>query len=319
MAARGREPCPTTEPSFSITALVTVWFWRSGGMKDSTRNCRYCGAQFVASRPDTQYCSRACRQRGYRARVLALNDKRDHGAHQCARCGKPLESKRSTAKFCSVACRQGAYRERAHGHAPEKTPYFKTCEHCGNQFEAKMPQAKYCSPLCRQMAWRGRSTDYKKKARDWARRRYHDDDEHRKAVLELQMKRYRTDPEYRSDLLRRQSGYILKRYNSDPKFKVDLNISSQIRQSLRGGKRGQSWETLVGYTLAELVRHLESQFATGMCWENYGEWHIDHRVPRSWFDYKDTDDPKFKQCWALSNLQPKWAAENRAKGNKFTD
>jgi hypothetical protein len=50
-----------------------------------------------------------------------------------------------------------------------------------------------------------------------------------------------------------------------------------------------------------------------MCWENYGEWHIDHIRPISSFD--KNDDPKIIN--ALSNLQPLWALENYIKSNKF--
>lgn len=34
-------------------------------------------------------------------------------------------------------------------------------------------------------------------------------------------------------------------------------ISSHIRMSLKGNKKGQHWEYLVGYTLQELIKHLE--------------------------------------------------------------
>jgi len=65
--------------------------------------------------------------------------------------------------------------------------------------------------------------------------------------------------------------------------------------------------------------HLESQFKPGMNWENYGKygWHIDHIRPQSWFKFESKNDPEFKICWALSNLQPLWAKENSFKGNRF--
>ena len=49
-------------------------------------------------------------------------------------------------------------------------------------------------------------------------------------------------------------------------------------------KNNKSWITLVGYTLLELMTHLESQFTDGMTWENYGQWHVDHIRPCAKFD-----------------------------------
>lgn len=54
-----------------------------------------------------------------------------------------------------------------------------------------------------------------------------------------------------------------------------------------------------------------------MSWENYGEWHIDHIIPDSWFNYSSTEDDEFKKSWSLDNLQPMWGKENQSKGNKY--
>lgn len=69
----------------------------------------------------------------------------------------------------------------------------------------------------------------------------------------------------------------------------------------------------------QLMEHLEKNFKGGMTWENYGEngWEIDHIEPDSWFRYNSFDDEEFKKAWALSNLQPMWAAQNRSKGNRY--
>ena len=54
-----------------------------------------------------------------------------------------------------------------------------------------------------------------------------------------------------------------------------------------------------------------------MTWDNYGEWHIDHIIPISYFDYSSYDDETFKICWDLNNLQPLWAKDNLIKSNKL--
>jgi len=70
---------------------------------------------------------------------------------------------------------------------------------------------------------------------------------------------------------------------------------------------------MLGYSATELKTHLESQFTTGMNWENYGtEWHIDHIRSVATFD-KDTPAAVVND---LSNLQPMWAT-SRIIGGVF--
>jgi len=85
------------------------------------------------------------------------------------------------------------------------------------------------------------------------------------------------------------------------------------RYMKRGQKGGRPWRSLVGYSLADLKRHLERQFTRGMSWENMGKWHIDHILPLSSFTYSDPADPDFRVAWALANLRPLWGQENQKK------
>ena len=65
---------------------------------------------------------------------------------------------------------------------------------------------------------------------------------------------------------------------------------------------------------------LESRFQPGMDWDNYGGidgWSLDHIKPQAAFDFSSPDDPDFKECWALSNLQPMWFRENSSKNAKY--
>ena len=75
---------------------------------------------------------------------------------------------------------------------------------------------------------------------------------------------------------------------------------------------------LLDYTVKDLINHLESKFRDGMTWQNHGSvWHIDHIKPVSWFNFDSKNDPEFKECWALSNLQPLLVHENLSKNNKY--
>jgi hypothetical protein len=105
-----------------------------------------------------------------------------------------------------------------------------------------------------------------------------------------------------------------------PVFRLHQNIGGGIRSSLRAGeKKGRKWESLVGYGMMEIKKHLEKQFIDGMTWENYGRygWHIDHIIPISAFNIEAPEDYDFKRCWSLKNLRPLWAKENLSKNDKI--
>jgi hypothetical protein len=91
-------------------------------------------------------------------------------------------------------------------------------------------------------------------------------------------------------------------------------MTQQIGRALRGQKAGRRWEGLVGYTLDELMTHLERQFPKGMSWQNRDRWHVDHVIPMSSFGFRSATDESFKACWALTNLRPLWKVENLRKG-----
>jgi len=103
----------------------------------------------------------------------------------------------------------------------------------------------------------------------------------------------------------------------DPIIRLNKNIGGSMRDSLNGNKRGRKWESLVGYTLMDLKLHLEKLFVEEMRWDNYGEWHIDHKLPISSFDIVSSECDDFKKCWSLSNLQPLWAQDNWIKADKI--
>ena len=51
-----------------------------------------------------------------------------------------------------------------------------------------------------------------------------------------------------------------------------------------------------------------------MSWSNFGECHIDHKIPISWGKTED-DIIKLNH---YKNLQPLWAEENLSKGNRYS-
>jgi hypothetical protein len=109
-----------------------------------------------------------------------------------------------------------------------------------------------------------------------------------------------------------------RRRHESARHAINFRFRAAIRRALNGGKRGRKWESLVGYTLADLMAHLERQFLKGMTWNNRGEWEIDHVVPLALFHFDSAEHPDFRAAWALSNLRPIWADDNRKKNRTRT-
>lgn len=107
-----------------------------------------------------------------------------------------------------------------------------------------------------------------------------------------------------------------KKNRQDPIKRMHRAMSETLRSTLRRQTR-TGWRTAAGWTKQELADHIESLFQEGMSWDNYGEWHVDHIRPKSSFSIKSINDPEFKECWCLSNLQPLWASDNASKGAKW--
>jgi len=99
----------------------------------------------------------------------------------------------------------------------------------------------------------------------------------------------------------------------NPKVRLDLRIGKAVRAAVGGGS---GWRDVLPYSADELCLHLEKQFLPGMSWENMSEWHIDHIIPKSAFNYSSVDDESFLSCWGLPNLRPAWAKDNISKGAK---
>jgi hypothetical protein len=105
----------------------------------------------------------------------------------------------------------------------------------------------------------------------------------------------------------------------DPTYRLNRAISRGVWGGLRSRKDGRRWQALLGYSVQDLIAHLERQFQSGMSWANYGRngWHVDHIRPVTSFTFSTVDDPQFRECWALENLQPLWEPDNIRKGNRL--
>ncbi|MCD1245841.1 hypothetical protein [Vibrio cholerae] len=96
-------------------------------------------------------------------------------------------------------------------------------------------------------------------------------------------------------------------------------VASLMRQALKRDGSSPKVEELLGYSISDLRKHLETLFEPEMNWTLFknGAIHIDHIKPQSLFDLSDKE--QWKECWDMSNLQPMWATDNLKKRNKYKE
>lgn len=128
---------------------------------------------------------------------------------------------------------------------------------------------------------------YKKRARAYANRRYREKNPNRRLF-----------------------------YSTPKQAAVARNLRNRLNNAIKGKNKSASTIELLGCTVPELMKYLESRFSPGMSWENHGihGWHIDHIKPCASFDLADPEQQR--ECFHYSNLQPLWAADNLIKGSK---
>ena len=140
-----------------------------------------------------------------------------------------------------------------------------------------------------------------------------DNQEHRKQYL----KEYRKN---NVDKIRKSKrDYERNRKANDPLYKLISNFRTAIYQVLKENnvEKNKHYFDILKYTPEDLIQHLEKQFTGNMTWENYGEWHVDHKKPITSFNFQEMGDDEFMKCWSLDNLQPLWEEENIRKSNKI--
>ncbi len=120
----------------------------------------------------------------------------------------------------------------------------------------------------------------------------------------------------REAIIAKQSKYNKEKRKNDPLFKLSSYMLSRFWKALdsKGYEKDiKSTETL-GCSISELKVHLEKQFKDEMSWDNYGAWHVDHRIPLSSANTKE----ELCNLNHYNNLQPLWAEDNLLKSDKTT-
>jgi hypothetical protein len=108
-----------------------------------------------------------------------------------------------------------------------------------------------------------------------------------------------------------KNNYSTERLKTDKLFNLGRNVRIRINRFMKN--KSKSTENIIGITFDKLKIYLEKKFSSGMSWDNYGKWHIDHIKPLS---SAKTESEIYELCH-YSNLQPLWAEDNLKKGSKI--
>lgn len=108
-----------------------------------------------------------------------------------------------------------------------------------------------------------------------------------------------------------------ERKQIDPLFKLRVSIRTNIKNTFKRGKnqyrKHARTETILGCTIEEFIKYIESKFTEGMTLSNHGQWHLDHIYPVSLASSQE----EIVRLNHYTNFQPLWAEENILKGNKI--
>jgi hypothetical protein len=104
------------------------------------------------------------------------------------------------------------------------------------------------------------------------------------------------------------------RLKNSPTERIKHKIRSRIGMAVKKGSKSVSSAALLGCTISEYRKYLETKFLPGMNWENCGKngWHIDHIRPCNDFDLTKPEEQLL--CFHFSNTQPLWQIDNLKKG-----
>jgi hypothetical protein len=138
-----------------------------------------------------------------------------------------------------------------------------------------------------------------------------------KLYIQNYYKTYRN--EHKLEHLEYMKIYNKKMRKENVIFKLKYNLRTRLYIVLKKNKKTTSVLKLIGCSIDFLKQHLESQFNTGMSWDNYGRngWEVDHIRPCASFDLSKLEEQE--KCFHYTNLQPLWMTDNRRKFTKYNN
>jgi hypothetical protein len=164
---------------------------------------------------------------------------------------------------------------------------MKNCKHCDKSLENKNKSAIFCSSEHKDLYW------------------YTHNKEHAKNTAHIY------ESNNKEAIRERKRNYVNKRRSEDLNFRLASNMRARISRAVTKGFKHTTLSEYLGCTIEELKSHLMTKFESGMSWDNYGKWEIDHIYPLAKSNLTDPD--VFAKVCHYTNLQPLWKLDNRVK------
>ncbi len=162
------------------------------------------------------------------------------------------------------------------------------CNRCGAEFVVTSSSRTYCKPCAASIRAEWRSSNL----------------ERARAIDRKSSKKYLTS-----------TVEVHMRLKIIHRMRRALDTTLRRKHREKCGGTTQAMKDWIGCEPAMLKAYIEKQFTGGMCWDNYGKWHIDHVVPLCRFDANSEED--MKKAWHYSNLRPLWARDNLRRPHKY--
>lgn len=300
--------------------------------------CLYCGNEYYGAR-HSKYCSTACgfkftnekrgRKTTGRKRNISIvidgkkkcksceefkeikeyrvmTDKRNGKNYYHSSC-KSCESDRCRRMFINLSYDERCNQKRRYAEKRGKTYIPASIRKANKEKIPRYPNSLiYSNAIEAFKWWFAKKTDdqvkewYESSGKPWLNPRLSD--------TEKWKIRYKEDNEFHVKQRMRLSLAKEKRRSS---------IGDTIRSSISNNINSRKVKEELGYSIHDLMVHLEKQFTKGMTWEKFklAKIHIDHIIPQSSFNMQDRKE--WKRCWSLPNLRPMWASDNIKKGAKM--
>jgi hypothetical protein len=120
-------------------------------------------------------------------------------------------------------------------------------------------------------------------------------------------------------LLKKTTERFRNKYRTDPQFQMTNKLRCRIYNAFKsaGLTKNKRTEDLIGCTISEARKYIETLWLPGMSWDNHTKkgWHIDHIRPCASFDLTDPEQQKI--CFHYTNLQPLWWNNNISKNSNY--
>ena len=119
---------------------------------------------------------------------------------------------------------------------------------------------------------------------------------------------YKRNSVYRQNNIEDIARKELYRYHNDMQFRAIKHARIRVNTFLKGKNK---FSKCLGCSFEDFIKYFESQFQSGMTWDNYGDWEIDHKKCLA-LAYLEGPESFAKACH-YTNLQPLWLKDHFIK------